>query len=185
MTHHQTTADASHHYCDCNLPLSNATIYCMITYIYHSLLGVTGHRCGPSLSLRFGIDLKHCAGFSPFNLVRAWSPVLIHVPGRLWCEVRLLARERGVFSSCLRSQLTVSSSHLSMLTAIWSYYLSCRDRFMCDVLYAHWGLFVQSVKCVQSPNRHRVERQDREQEIWWDVGVVLEVGVKTGKSFYA
>lgn len=47
----------------------------------------------------------------------------------------------GVFSSCLRSPLTVSSSHLSMLTTIWSYYLSCCDRFMCDVLDAHWGCF--------------------------------------------
>ncbi len=72
-------------------------------------------------------------------------------PGGLWCEVRLLAKERerereretGVFSSCLRSPLTVSPSHLSMLTAIWSYYLSCRDRFMCDGLYAHWGFLCE------------------------------------------
>lgn len=70
-------------------------------------------------------------------------------------------REREEYSPlALRSPLTVSSSHLSMLTAIWSYYLSCRDRFMCDVLCTHWGCFVWSGGEVRA-----VPRQAREQGI--------------------
>lgn len=73
-------------------------------------------------------------------------------------------RERRLFTSCLRSLLAVSSSHLSMLTAIWSYYLSGCDRFMWDVLCPDGGIFslcgLRGGKCVQSQNSRQMERQD-------------------------
>lgn len=43
--------------------------------------------------------------------------------------------------SPLVSELAVLSPQCSQQTAIWSYYLSCRGRFMYDVLYAHQGIF--------------------------------------------
>lgn len=140
----------------------------MIAYIHCSVLGISGHRCGPSLSPSSGLDVKRCPGSSSFSLVRTWSPVLIHVQGRLWCKVkekggpREKERERvsELLSSCLRSLLAVSSSHLCMLTAIWSYYLSRFDRFMCDVLYAHWAFCVEWREHVQSQNWHQVKRQN-------------------------
>lgn len=54
--------------------------------------------------------------------------------------------ERDIFASCLRSLLTVSSSHLSMVTAIWSYYLSGCDTFMFCVHRPHWAFCVEQRK---------------------------------------
>lgn len=144
----------------------------------------------PSSSLSFGIDLKHCAGSSSFNLVSAWSPVLIHVLGRLWCEVRLLAKERererereGIL---LLSQISPHSVP-PHIVACWQPFgaITCHAVtdlcVMCSIRTLRFLCGAEGCVCVQSQNQRRIERQDRQQGMWrcwWDVGVVLEVRVK-------
>lgn len=140
MAHHQTTVNVSHNYCYCNLPVSSTTMWS------HPLLS-PGNNWTQMWSLLVSDDFWH--GFETlcrFLLLQPWQSMLssvdsCHGKTLMWGQA-LGQRERGVFSSCLRSLLTVSSSHLSMLTAIWSYYLSRCDRFIYDVLCTDWELCV-------------------------------------------
>lgn len=89
----------------------------------------------------------------PFSLVTTWSPVLIHILGRLWCEVRLLATERkregySPLVSDLRSQCP---PHIS---ACWQPFGAITCRAVTDLCVtlpcAHWGFFVCSGRSVCS-----------------------------------
>lgn len=116
----------------------------MITYIHYSLLGITEHICGPSLSLYSAFGFETLCRFLFLQPCQNVISGVDSCPRKtlMWGQAlgqRERERRRGIFPSCLRSLLSVSSSHLSMLTAIWSYYLSRCDRFMCDVLCALWG----------------------------------------------
>lgn len=113
--------------------------YHKITYIYYSLRGITGHRCGPSSSPGFGIDFEHSQVPFPSAL---WSPELIHVLEDF--DVRSVSwpeRERGIL---LLSQISPPSvpltsqhadSHLELLLVmLWQIYMWCALhtlRFLC------------------------------------------------------
>lgn len=143
----------------------------MIAYIHCSVLGISGHRCGPSLSPSSGLDVKRCPGSSSFSLVRTWSPVLIHAQGRLWCKVkekgggggeRKKGREWVIVVLSQISPLSVlltsqhADSHLELLLVmLWQIYVRCALctlSFLCGV-----------EGNVQSQNWHQVKRQNGRQ----------------------
>lgn len=116
----------------------------MTKCIYYSDLGIPGAQIWPPLFhdvSRWIVAHVHLlSSLSELDL-QYWFTSWEDFDVRSGSCLKRAKRERGLFFPCLRSLLMVSSSHLSMLTTIWSYYLSSCDRFMCDVLYGGWGCF--------------------------------------------
>lgn len=131
----------------------------MIACIHCSVLGISGHRCGPSLSPSSGLDVKRCPGSSSFSLVRTWSPVLIHAQGRLWCKVKekggVRERKKGrEWVSYCRLVSDLSSQCPPHISACWQPFgaITCHALTdLCAMCFMHTELFVWSGgKCAVS-----------------------------------